>query len=49
MKKIAFLISLMSLSLQAGLPPTTLSGQDSTTKPTTFNYKTPYSQSKDEI
>lgn len=29
----------------AGLPPTTLSGQSQSTKPTTFNFKTPYNQS----
>lgn len=32
-------------SVMAGLPPTTLSGQDSSTRPTTFNFKTPYNQS----
>lgn len=36
---------LMSSSLQAGLPPTTLSGQSQAVKPTTFTFKTPYSQS----
>jgi len=35
---------LFSLSVQAGLPPTTLSGQSSATKPTTFGTQVPYSQ-----
>lgn len=33
------------LTAKAGLPPTTLSGQAQTTKPTTFTFKTPNSQS----
>lgn len=36
-------------SVVAGLPPTTLSGQSSATKPTTFNFKTPYNQSTNTI
>lgn len=40
----AFLLTL-SLATQAGLPPTTLSGQSATIKPTTFTFKTPYNQS----
>ena len=40
----AFLLTL-SLAAQAGLPPTTLSGQSQTVKPTTFSFKTPYNQS----
>lgn len=43
MKTILALI--ISLNTYASLPLTTLSGQSATTKPTTFNFKTPYSQS----
>jgi len=39
------LLILWSVTAQSALPPTTLSGQSSSTKPTTFNFKTPYNQS----
>ena len=40
-----FLITMfLVFNATAGLPPTTLSGQGSSTKPTTFNFKTPYNQ-----
>ncbi len=40
-----FLIMLLTCSqVWAGFPPTTLSGQSDTTKPTTFNFVTPYNQ-----
>jgi hypothetical protein len=45
MKILSALFILISLSSQAGLPPTTLSGQSESTKPVTFNFKTPYDQS----
>lgn len=44
MYKILALLLVFSTSLMAGLPPTTLGGQGQTAK-TTFNFKTPYSQS----
>lgn len=45
MKLIKALLITWVFTAQAGLPPTTLSGQDSATSPTTFKFKTPYSQS----
>lgn len=45
MKQIALLLSLIfATSAIAGLPPTTLSGQEDTSKITTFNFKTPNKQ-----
>jgi len=44
MRLIKALIITWSFAVQAGLPPTTLSGQSSATKPTTFTFKAPYSQ-----
>lgn len=44
MKLIKALIITWSLTAQAGLPPTTLSGQSSATKPTTFGTQVPYNQ-----
>lgn len=38
---ITSLIALWSVSLMAGLPPTTLSGEQVTAKPTTFTFETP--------
>lgn len=45
MKKLILLFTLITTSLNAGLPPTTLSGQSAASSVTTFNFKTPYNQS----
>lgn len=45
MKIFKTLLITWAFTAQAGLPPTSLSGQSSSTKPTTFTFKTPYSQS----
>lgn len=44
MRLIKALIITLAFSAQAGLPPTTLSGQSSATKPTTFGTQVPYNQ-----
>lgn len=44
MKYLKILLITWSLTAQAGLPPTTLSGQSASTKPTTFSTKVPYNQ-----
>lgn len=44
MRLIKALIITWSFAAQAGLPPTTLSGQNSFSKPTTFGTQVPYSQ-----
>lgn len=44
MKIFKALLIAWSFTIQAALPPTTLSGQNSVTKPTTFTFKAPYSQ-----
>lgn len=45
MKRIlSVFLLLASMSIQAGLPPTTLSGQSQSTKPTTFSFQAPYNQ-----
>jgi len=44
MKFIKLLLITWSLSANAGLPPATLSGQSSATKPTTFTTQVPYNQ-----
>ena len=35
------IIALWSMCTMAGLPPTTLSGEQATTKPATFTFETP--------
>jgi len=45
MKLFIAIVCLISLSILAGLPPTTLTGEQASTNVTTFNFKTPNNQS----
>ena len=45
MRILTTIIALWSMTTMAGLPPTTLSGEQATTKPTTFTFETPNYQS----